>query len=120
MGSAGIHYYYYKNYLEEKPDKFSDSWFRSKQDTKQNIWAVQVWDSIMPSWLSLGTHNESAARQEKFDQYWHYNKARGMTSGQSRGIKTSFQEGVILRQKEELLNTVDSIAENPTEVQVIN
>ena len=43
-----------------------------------------------------------------------------MTSGQSRGIKTSFQEGVILRQKEELLNTVDSIAENPTEVQVIN
>ena len=54
MGSAGVHYYYYKNYLEEKPDKFSDDWFRSKQDTKEDIWAVQVWDSIMPSWASVG------------------------------------------------------------------
>ena len=71
----------------------------------------------------IGIHNREnppAARQEKFDQYRNYNWARSSTSGQMRGIKTSFQEGVILRSKEDLLNTVDSIAENPTEVKVCN
>ena len=121
VGSGCVQYYYYKNYLDEKPDKFSDAWFRSKQDTKDDIWAVQVWDSIMPNALKLGIHNRenSSERGEKFDQYRQYNWARSSTSGQMRGMKTAHHEAVILRQKDELLNTVDAINENSTEVKVI-
>jgi hypothetical protein len=121
VGSGCVQYYYYKNYLDEKPDKFSDAWFRSKQDTKDDIWAVQVWDSIMPKVLKLGIHNREnpSERGEKFDQYRQYNWARSSTSGQMRGMKTAHHEAVILRQKDELLTTVDSINENSTDVKVI-
>ena len=99
MGSAGVHYYYYKNYLEEKPDKFSDDWFRSKQDTKEDIWAVQVWDSIMPSWASVGKKHAL----KKYDQFALNTSCFGGSSGSNIILLMQFHEIFVTKMMNKLI-----------------